>query len=308
MVARGLLLGSHRAPARGVTIPLLRQPRGHRPAARHQHLRAADRTGGRASSRTRPRGSTPTAAGRAVVVDRYRDDVQPLGDLERAEHLLLAGPEGPVRGAAQAAPTPRSRKVDPDALVLGCSTAGIDRKFIRRMLDLGAPFDILTIHPYRTTLDDRAFVIDLERAADLVRLPDGRRREVWITEMGWATNVPHNTLGQDFQPVTQRRQAELLARAYLDAIASGVAPNISWYDFRNDGTDPTNFEHNLGIVSRNFAPKPAYRAWRPWRSSSAVHGRPITRTSGATSSPTGSGMPAASVPSVPCGASKPSRQ
>jgi hypothetical protein len=78
--------------------------------------------------------------------------------------------------------------------------------------------------------------------------------------MGWTTNVPHNTLSQDFRPVTQRRQAELLARAYLDAIASGVAPNISWYDFRDDGTDPTNFEHNLGVVSRDFAPKPAYRA------------------------------------------------
>ena len=83
-----------------------------------------------------------------------------------------------------------------------------------------------------------------------MRLPDGRHREVWITEMGWTTNVPHNSLNQDFHPVTQRRQAELLARAYLDAIASGVAPNISWYDFRDDGSDPTNFEHNLGIVSR----------------------------------------------------------
>ena len=27
-----------------------------------------------------------------------------------------------------------------------------------------------------------------------------------------------------------------------------------------DGTDPTNFEHNLGIVERDFTPKPAYRA------------------------------------------------
>ena len=195
----------------------------------------------------------------AVVVDRYRDDVRHWEVWNEPNIFFWQGQKdlyAELLKRAHAA----IKKANPDALVLGCSTAGIDQKFIRRVLDLGAPFDILTIHPYRTTLDDRAFLTDLERAADLVRLPAGRRREVWITEMGWTTNVPHNTLSQDFKPVTERRQAELLARAYLDAIASGVAPNISWYDFRDDGTDPTNFEHNLGIVSRDFAPKPAYRA------------------------------------------------
>ena len=38
-------------------------------------------------------------------------------------------------------------------------------------------------------------------------------------------------------------------------------PNISWYDFRNDGSDPFNFEHNMGIITRDFRPKPAYRAY-----------------------------------------------
>jgi hypothetical protein len=195
----------------------------------------------------------------AVVVDRYRNDVRHWEVWNEPNIFFWQGPKDQYAELLKRA-CAAIKKANPDALVLGCSTAGIDRKFIRRVLDLGAPFDILTIHPYRTTLDDRAFVKDLERAADLVRLPDGRRREVWITEMGWTTNVPHNTLSQDFQPVTQRRQAELLARSYLDAIASGVAPNISWYDFRDDGTDPTNFEHNLGVVSRDFTPKPAYRA------------------------------------------------
>jgi hypothetical protein len=97
--------------------------------------------------------------------------------------------------------------------------------------------------------------------AELVKRPDGSLREVWITEMGWTTNVPHNTMSQDFQPTTQRRQAELLARAYIDAVASGVAPNISWYDFRNDGVDPINFEHNLGVITRDFRIRPAYRAY-----------------------------------------------
>jgi hypothetical protein len=78
--------------------------------------------------------------------------------------------------------------------------------------------------------------------------------------MGWPTHVPHNAVGQDFQVTSQRDQACLLARAYIDAVASGAAPNISWYDFRNDGTDPFNFEHNMGILTRDFRTKPAYRA------------------------------------------------
>ena len=152
------------------------------------------------------------------------------------------------------------KKANPDAIVLGISTAGIDYKFIERTMELGAPFDILTIHPYRESLNDRTFIADLRKAADLARRPDGTRREVWITEMGWATYVPHNGMSQGFRVTTQRDQACLLARAYIDSVASGVAPNISWYDFRNDGTDPFNFEHNMGILARDFRPKPAYRA------------------------------------------------
>jgi len=153
------------------------------------------------------------------------------------------------------------KRGNPKAQVLGCSTAGIDHKFIKRTIELGAPFDILTIHPYRATLSDRVFVADLAKAADTARQPDGTPRPVWITEMGWTTCTPHNGPRQDFAATSPRDQARLLARAYIDAIASGFAPNISWYDFRNDGTDPFNFEHNMGILLRDFRPKPAYRAY-----------------------------------------------
>ena len=153
------------------------------------------------------------------------------------------------------------KRVAPNQPVLGCSTAGIDHGFIKRVMELGGPFDILTIHPYRAHLDDHGFIQDLRKVAELVKKPDGQPRQVWITEMGWATHVPHHTLKMDFQVTTQRKQAELIVRAYLDALVSRAAQNISWYDFRNDGTDPYNFEHNMGIVTRDFRPKPAYRAY-----------------------------------------------
>jgi len=153
------------------------------------------------------------------------------------------------------------KETDAKAEVLGLSTAGVDYRFIERMLALKAPFDVLTIHPYRSILDDQAFISELKRVSDLVKLPDGRRRPVWLTEMGWATHVPHNALRQDFQPNTQRAQAEFIARSYLCAIVSGVEPRTFWYDFRNDGEDPIYFESNMGIVYRDFRPKPAYIAF-----------------------------------------------
>jgi len=135
---------------------------------------------------------------------------------------------------------------DPDAQVLGCSTAGIDTKFIQMCLDAGAPFDVLTIHPYRGALHESSFIAELNAARQQVG-----GRPVWITEMGWPT-IPGN--------VTERQQATLLARSYLSAVGSGACPNISWYNFKNDGWNPYYNEDNFGILQNDLTPKPAYRA------------------------------------------------
>jgi len=195
-----------------------------------------------------------------AVVEHYKDDIHHWEIWNEPNIFFWQGPRemyAELLKQAYAA----VKQADPGAQVLGCSTAGIDHGFIKLTLKLGAPFDILTIHPYRGHLDDKAFIGDLQKVADLAKKPDGALRQVWITEMGWATHTPHNSMRMDFSVTPQRKQAELIARAYIDAIASGVAPNISWYDFRNDGDDPFNFEHNMGIITRDFRPKPAYRAY-----------------------------------------------
>lgn len=138
------------------------------------------------------------------------------------------------------------KTVDPEAKVLGVSTAGIDRAFVQRVLDADAPFDILTIHPYRGGLVERQFVAELRQVAEQVGT-----RPVWITEMGWPTQIGGTP---------ERQQAELLARCYLSAMASGAVGNMSWYDFRSDGPDPFYNEHNFGVLTADLRPKPAYRA------------------------------------------------
>jgi hypothetical protein len=154
------------------------------------------------------------------------------------------------------------KDADSTAQVLGISTSGIDFDFIQKMLQLQAPFDVLTIHPYRSVFEETKFISELKRASDMAMLPGGRRRPVWITEMGWTTYNPHNWWVQEgFLPTPLRVQAELIVRTYLSCIISGTDPKVFWYDLRNDGTDPYNFEDNIGIMNRDFSPKPAYIAY-----------------------------------------------
>ena len=195
------------------------------------------------------------------LVNRYKKDIHHWEVWNEPNIFFWQGPKDMYADLLKRAYA-TIKEADPTASVLGCSTAGIDLNFIKRMQELKAPFDILTIHPYRAELNDINFVDELKQVAELVKREDGTRRDVWITEMGWGTHLPHNSMASDFAVTSQRRQATLIARSYIDAIASGVCGSISWYDFRNDGNDPFNFEHNMGIVTQDFHPKPAMYAYR----------------------------------------------
>jgi hypothetical protein len=136
---------------------------------------------------------------------------------------------------------------DPTATVMGCSTAGIDTGFIEKVMKWGGKFDALTIHPYRGTLQEQAYMKELR---DVKAFVGGR--PVWLTEIGFPSEQRYGW--------SERNQAALVARTYLSTLASGAAANVSWYDFRNDGDDPFYNEYNFGMVRHDFAPKPAYRA------------------------------------------------
>ncbi len=134
---------------------------------------------------------------------------------------------------------------DPEAVVLGCSTAGIDTNFIKNVMKWGGKFDALTIHPYRGTMLDLDFIKELQ---DVRKLVDGR--EVWLTEIGFPSQL--------IDGHSERRQASLVARVYLCSAASGAARSVSWYDFRNDSDDPFYNEMNFGLVRHDLRPKPGY--------------------------------------------------
>lgn len=180
-----------------------------------------------------------------AVVRRYKDRIHHWEVWNEPNIFFWQGPRDMYADLLKKAYR-AIKRADPTAKVLGLSTAGIDIPFIKRMLALNAPFDVLTIHPYRSHLDEDGFMTELRQVKELVD-----NRPVWITEMGWPTQLGGRT---------ESDQARLLARSYLSAVCSGAVDNMSWYDFREDGVDPLYNEHHFGIVRRNLQPKAAYLA------------------------------------------------
>ena len=56
---------------------------------------------------------------------------------------------------------------------------------------------------------------------------------------------------------TAQLQGDYLARTFLVNLSQGIPLSI-WYDLKDDGPDPSNYEDNFGTVTADFVPKPAY--------------------------------------------------
>lgn len=154
------------------------------------------------------------------------------------------------------------KRVDPQATVLGCSLAGPNgprwRKpyeFVEEVLKHGGgqAMDAISIHPYRQprTPEESGYLEDLQEISDLTA-KYGRRLPMWITEVGWPTDPAGSS---------ESRSAQLLVRSHALALSRDVR-NIAWYDYRDDGLDPTYNEHHFGILYNDLTPKPAYFAYR----------------------------------------------
>lgn len=182
----------------------------------------------------------------ATAVERYRDRVHHWEIWNEPNVFFWSGTRKQyVQLLKRAYET--VKRVDPDAQVLGCSTAGIDTSFIQFVLDHGGPMDALTVHPYRGELNSEGFIRELRAIRDVAG-----GRDVWITEMGWPSNIGG---------LTERQQAGYVARTYLSAFASNAVRSVSWYDFREDGEDPFYNEHHFGLVrNQDLAPKMGYAA------------------------------------------------
>ena len=104
--------------------------------------------------------------------------------------------------------------------------------------DAGKFIDIMNIHYRKSTPAVRQW------------MGKGNDHPVWVTESGGSAVGSDRDRQQIIDDITQA----------VVQIAEG-AEKIFKYDFRNDGTSPTDKEHNFGLVRKDFSPKPAYAAY-----------------------------------------------
>jgi hypothetical protein len=146
----------------------------------------------------------------------------------------------------------------PHEKLIGPATSGIDFDFLETCFKHGLLnyWSAVSVHPYRRE-DPETVAGDYHRLRQLIdRYAVGK--PIISGEWGYSTS---------WENISANKQAELLLRSWLTNAANGVQLSI-WYDWKDDGTDPYNPEHNFGIVANAyrqhsgspFDPKPAYVA------------------------------------------------
>ena len=81
-------------------------------------------------------------------------------------------------------------------------------------------------------------------------------------ELSWSTCIGCDVSAAN--GATEAQQADYLTRAfeYRRRYLSDYVERIFWFELRDNGTDPTGWDQNHGLVRRDFSPKPALAAFR----------------------------------------------
>ncbi len=175
-------------------------------------------------------------------------------------------------------------EANPDAKVLGLNMAFCDVLWAEKILNL-VPydcFDIVCFHPYRPpSAPEERFdwweldqyvkswhrhdlkpdyplvrMTFLEQTDELIKVMKkfGSPKPIWITEICWNSHIhPYGTL--------ETRQADLVVRFHVLAIASRKIQKVFWWTLRDTGTRQFDQADMVGLLRNDLTPKYAYYAF-----------------------------------------------
>ncbi len=150
---------------------------------------------------------------------------------------------------------------DPKARVLAgaITSEGLNKGFADRLIEGGVAdrVDGLSLHPYVHCAGDLGktpeswikWLMSIEQR--LTRLA-GKPIPLYLTEMGWPS-------ASEPCGVDEETQAKFLARAFFLAKTRPEIKGMWWYDLVNDGSNPSEREHNFGLLKPDLTPKAAYQ-------------------------------------------------
>ena len=152
----------------------------------------------------------------------------------------------------------RIRNADPSGQVIAGATSGIPFEWLEGCFKNGLLkwIDVLSVHPYRPQPPETV-IQDYTKLRGLIAryAPAGKQIPVISGEWGYSN------LNWDKSRLTEQQQADYLVRMFLINSYQNIPVSI-WYDWKNDGTDPNEREHNFGTVKHDLNPKAAYLAMK----------------------------------------------
>ncbi len=208
-----------------------------------------------------PASNADFAAYARAVVHRYKDRITTweIWNEPNLAAFWKPAPSAAAYAALVKAASAAIKAEDPSATVVSGGTVGFDRAFADGLVAAGAwgSIDGLGVH---------AYVGPQPESSQLVTWLDNARawsagnggKPIWLTEFGWSTYAGS---GSSYIGVTETRQAEYLARAYLLLARAGVRGAFA-YNLVEHGTSSTSKLDNYGLVELGGRQKPAYAALR----------------------------------------------
>ena len=172
------------------------------------------------------------------------------------KQFWMPQPSGDDYSKLVEAAAPRIRQADPNAQILAGATSQIPLEWFEGCFKNGLLnwIDALSVHPYRSQPPETV-IGDYARLRELIAryAPAGKKIPVISGEWGYSN------LNWDKSRLSEQQQADYLVRMFLINAYQNIPVSI-WYDWRNDGTDPDEREHNFGIVKHDLNSKAAYLA------------------------------------------------
>ncbi len=149
------------------------------------------------------------------------------------------------------------RQSAPEATIIAPATSGFPWPFLEEFFKSGVLecLDGVSVHPYRDYKHGpETALADYQRLRELVDkyapAPKKGKLPLISGEWGYASHT---------KGVSLETQAAFAVRQQLSNVLYGVPISI-WYDWKNDGKDSAEREHNFGTVMPDLTPKPAYKA------------------------------------------------
>ena len=210
----------------------------------------------------------------AWAAERWGDDMAAIeiwNEPNLRQFFNSADPAGDYASILKAAYA-RIKQVQPGLPVLGPAMVMSDGPFLEAFYAEGAAghFDGLSLRPFNQGRDPYdsspqaagrkySYLLGVPWVREIMVAHGDADKRMWFTELGFSSCAP----GTNPWCITEELQARYVADA-LRIVRDrwDFVESVSVYNLRNKGTNPTDRETQMGLVHRDFTPKPAYWAFR----------------------------------------------